>query len=116
VIEDVSRRYGRRWALVHVSCTIEPGEGWMILGHNGSGKSTLIRCIATAQRVHEGRIRFGGEDLWQNRAALRDRIAVLGHQPALYDDLSAAENLRVWARLARSPRACAGAWPSRGSC
>lgn len=71
----------------------------MILGHNGSGKSTLIRCLSTAQRVHEGAIRFGGVDLWQNRGALRSKIAVLGHQPSLYDDLSASENLRVWARL-----------------
>lgn len=99
VIDDVSRRYGRRWALVHVSCEIREGEGWMILGHNGSGKSTLIRCLATAQRVHEGRIRWGGEDLWAERARLRHEIAVLGHQPALYDDLSAAENLHVWGRL-----------------
>jgi heme exporter protein A len=98
-IDDVSRRYGRRWALVHVSVRIEAGEGWMLLGHNGSGKSTLIRCLATAQRVHEGRIRFDGLDLWDNRARLRGKIAILGHQPHLYDDLSASENLSVWAQL-----------------
>src|SRR5688500_20051741 len=71
----------------------------MLLGHNGSGKSTLIRCLSTALRVHEGRIRFDGHDLWEDRAKLRSRIAVLGHQPALYDDLSASENLSVWAQL-----------------
>lgn len=98
-IDDVSRRYGRRWALVHVTLRIEAGEGWMLLGHNGSGKSTLIRCLCTALRTHEGRIRFDGLDLWENRAALRSRIAVLGHQPHLYDDLSASENLSVWAQL-----------------
>lgn len=98
-IDDVSRRYGRRWALVHVKLQIEAGEGWMLLGHNGSGKSTLIRCLCTALRPHEGRIRFDGLDLWENRARLRSRIAVLGHQPHLYDDLSAAENLSVWASL-----------------
>ncbi|MEQ1503527.1 MAG: heme ABC exporter ATP-binding protein CcmA [Myxococcota bacterium] len=99
VIDDVSRRYGRRWALAHISLEIAAGEAWMLLGHNGSGKSTLIRCLATAQRVHAGTIRFGGQDLWSNRAAIRPRIAVLGHQPSLYDDLSAAENLSVWADL-----------------
>jgi heme exporter protein A len=98
-IDDVSRRYGRRWALVHVSLTIAPGQSWMLLGHNGSGKSTLIGCLSTALRVHEGRVRWDGRDLWDHRADLRARIAVLGHKPALYDDLSAAENLSVWASL-----------------
>lgn len=98
-IEDVSRRYGRRWALVHVDVEIRPGEAWMLLGHNGSGKSTLIGCLSTALRVHEGRITMGGRELWEHRQDLRGRIAVLGHKPHLYDDLSAAENLSVWAGL-----------------
>ncbi|MEZ4240273.1 MAG: heme ABC exporter ATP-binding protein CcmA [Myxococcota bacterium] len=99
VIDKVSRRYGRRWALTHVSCEVASGESWMLLGHNGSGKSTLLRCVATAQKVHQGEIRFGGQSLWPNRGALREKIAVLSHAPALYDDLSAGENLQVWARL-----------------
>lgn len=78
---------------------VEPGQAWMLLGHNGSGKSTLIRCLATALRTHQGQIRFDGKDLWAHRAELRPRIAVLGHLPALYDDLSAAENLSIWAQL-----------------
>lgn len=98
-VEDVSRRYGRRWALVHVTLHVEPGQAWMLLGANGSGKSTLIRCLATAQRAHQGSITLHGRDLWANRAALRQKIAYLGHQPHLYDDLSASENLGVWSRL-----------------
>ncbi len=98
-IEDVSRRYGRRWALIHVDLEIRPGEAWMLLGHNGSGKSTLIGCLCTALRVHEGRILVDGRDLWEHRGELRPRIAVFGHKPQLYDDLSAAENLAVWAGL-----------------
>ncbi|MEQ1565489.1 MAG: heme ABC exporter ATP-binding protein CcmA [Myxococcota bacterium] len=99
VIDDVARRYGRRWALAHVQLRIEPGQAWMLLGHNGSGKSTLLRCLATAQRVHHGQIRYGGRNLWDNRSELREKISVLGHAPALYDDLSAMENLSVWAAL-----------------
>lgn len=98
-IDDVSRRYGRRWALVHVDVEIGQGQAWMLLGHNGSGKSTLIGCLSTALRVHEGRITLGGRDLWEHRQELRGKIAVFGHKPHLYDDLSAAENLGVWARL-----------------
>lgn len=98
-IRDVSRRYGRRWALVHISLTVEPGQSWMLLGHNGSGKSTLIGCLSTALHIHEGDIRWSGRDLWTHRSELRSRIAVLGHKHHLYDDLSATENLSVWASL-----------------
>jgi heme exporter protein A len=98
-VDDVARRYGRRWALAHVKLRIEAGQSWMLLGHNGSGKSTLIRCLSTAQRIHHGQIRYGGLDLWTHRADLRRKIAVMGHAPALYDDLSARENLGVWAQL-----------------
>jgi len=71
----------------------------MLLGPNGSGKSTLIRCLGTALRPHHGTVHLGGHNLWEERAALRSRIAYLGHQPHLYDDLSGPENLSVWARL-----------------
>jgi ABC-type multidrug transport system ATPase subunit len=59
-IDDVSRRYGPRWALAHVTARIAPGESWMLLGHNGSGKSTLLGCLATSLRTHHGQIRWGG--------------------------------------------------------
>jgi heme exporter protein A len=98
-IDDVSRRYGRRWALVHVSASVDAGQACMLVGANGSGKSTLIRCLATSLRPHHGRVMLGGADLWERRAELRAGIAYLGHQAHVYDDLSAAENLNVWARL-----------------
>lgn len=98
-VEDVSRRYGRRWALARVSLEIAPGGAWMLLGPNGSGKSTLIKCLSTRLKCHHGTIRLDGKELWTNRSALRSQIAVLSHDSALYDDLSARENLDVWARL-----------------
>lgn len=98
-IRDVSRRYGRRWALVHVELVVEPGQAWMLLGPNGSGKSTLIRCLSTELRAHHGEILLNSENVWTHRARLRKRIAVLGHQSRIYDDLSATENLKVWSRL-----------------
>ena len=98
-VDDVSRRYGRRWALVHVSLAVEAGQGCMLVGANGSGKSTLIRCLATSLRPHHGAISLGGRDLWVHRGELRPQIAYFGHQAHVYDDLSAAENLDVWARL-----------------
>jgi len=98
-VQDVSRRYGRRWALARVTLEIAPGDSWMLLGPNGSGKSTLIKCLSTRLKCHHGRITLDGDDLWENRSRLRRRIAVLSHDSALYDDLSSRENLDVWARL-----------------
>ncbi|MCA9568733.1 MAG: heme ABC exporter ATP-binding protein CcmA [Myxococcales bacterium] len=97
--ENVARRFGRRWAVAGVSFAVKAGEGVALTGHNGSGKSTLLRCLATALKVHHGRILVDGQPLWDNRHTLRPRICMLSHAGALYDDLSGEENLRVWARL-----------------
>lgn len=71
----------------------------MLVGPNGSGKTTLLRCLATAIKPHDGAASFEGRDLWTDRHALRESIALLSHATALYDDLSARENLVVWARM-----------------
>jgi len=82
-----------------VSLEVEPGSALLVTGPNGSGKTTLLRCLATALKPHLGTIRFDGQDLWTQRAALRPRIGFLSHASRLYNDLTARENLRVWARL-----------------
>ncbi len=99
VFDQCARRFGRRWALGGVSFSVKAGEGVMLTGHNGSGKSTLLRCLSTALKLHQGQIRIGGLDLWSNRYVLRPHMGFLSHAGYLYDDLSGADNLRVWARL-----------------
>lgn len=84
---------------MRVSFEVDAGGALMLVGANGSGKTTLLRCLATALRPHDGTIRVDGRPLWDNRHALRPRIAMLGHAPALYADLSASENLRAWASM-----------------
>ena len=98
-VQRLSRRFGRRWALARVSLELSAGGGLLLTGHNGSGKTTLLRVLATVLRPHEGTIRLDGVDLWKGRRALRERIAFLSHETRLYDDLSATDNLRVWASL-----------------
>jgi heme exporter protein A len=96
---QVGRRFGPRWALGGVSLSVKAGDGVMLTGPNGSGKSTLLRCLATALKIHHGEIRVGGKELWSNRHTIRPLIGFLSHAGYLYDDLSGADNLRVWARL-----------------
>ena len=98
-VRGLARRFGPRWVLQRVSLEVPAGGALMLVGPNGSGKTTLLRCLATALKPHDGVATFEGHDLWTERRELRDHIALLSHATALYDDLSARENMVVWARM-----------------
>jgi heme exporter protein A len=97
--EGVSRRYGRRWALVDVSLRVEPGTVVMLTGRNGSGKSTLLRVLSTAIRADRGQARIAGFDVAAARDEARRHVALLGHHMHHYEALTALENLQVSARF-----------------
>jgi heme exporter protein A len=98
-VDGLARRFGPRWVLARVTVHVPRGGALLLLGANGSGKTTLLRCIASALAPHEGRILLDGESIWEHRQRLRRDIALLSHDTALYDDLSASQNLQVWARM-----------------
>ncbi len=101
-LHDVVVLLGRFPALAGASLTVEPGEVVMVRGANGAGKSTLLHLCAGLLRPAQGRGEVLGCDLGTTaRAAVRRRVGLLGHDTALYGDLSATENLRLWARAAR---------------
>src|SRR5258705_6090929 len=96
---DVSRTFGRRRALNRVSLVAEAGTITALLGHNGPGKSTLLSVAATLLRRTSGRVEYGETDGETGGAALRARIGLLAHDLYLYPELTAAENLRFFARV-----------------
>ncbi len=98
-VNDVSKRYGRRWALARLSFTVQSGRSLLLTGANGSGKTTLLRTIATAIRPTAGSVRVLGLDCREERHEVRQRVALLSHTSFLYEDLTAEENLRLLARL-----------------
>jgi len=98
-ITDVSRRYGRRRALVRANLTCRAGEIVGLFGPNGAGKSTLLGIVSTLTRPSEGEVRFGGRLASELGDGLRARIGVLGHDLYLYGDLTARENLTFFGRL-----------------
>ncbi len=102
-IQDVSKRYARRWAVARLSFQLPRGRALLLTGHNGSGKTTLLRMIATATAPTAGVLKVLGLDAATEREALRPRIALLSHASFLYEDLSAEENLMVLARLISLP-------------
>jgi heme exporter protein A len=96
---DVSRHFGRRRALSHVSLSFRAGQIVGLLGPNGGGKSTLLGLLSTLARPTSGEIRYGGRSARELGDPLRQRIGVLGHDLFLYGDLTARENLLFFARL-----------------
>lgn len=96
---SLSRRYGRRWALVDVSFNVPRGKAIMVAGRNGSGKSTMLRVLSTALRPDGGTARIEGFDIRTRRDEVRRRTAILGHASYTYDAMTALENLQLVARL-----------------
>jgi heme ABC exporter ATP-binding subunit CcmA len=98
-LEELARHYGEREALGGVSLTLAAGQSLVVFGPNGAGKSTLLRVLATLLRPHHGSVRVLGCSLPAEAWAVRGRVGLLAHDPLLYRDLSARENLRFHARL-----------------
>jgi heme exporter protein A len=98
---DVTRNFGRRRALNRVSFSCRAGEIVALLGPNGAGKSTLLAIAATLLRPSSGEVRYGSLPNDGARGAVRARIGLLAHDLYVYPELTAAENLRFFARLYR---------------
>jgi heme exporter protein A len=98
-LDGLTRRYGEREALGGVSLSLAEGRTLVVFGQNGAGKTTLLRVLATLLRPHEGLVRVLGSALPDESWAVRGRVGLLGHEPLLYRELSARENLTFHARL-----------------
>jgi heme exporter protein A len=98
-LEGLARHYGEREALADVSLSLGAGQTLIVLGPNGAGKTTLLRELATLLRPHAGSVRVLGKSLPGEAWAVRGHIGLLGHEPLLYRELTARENLRFHAAL-----------------
>jgi heme ABC exporter ATP-binding subunit CcmA len=95
-IDKVSKLFGSFAALRKVSADLEPGRCYVLIGENGAGKSTLLRILAGLLRPSFGAVTVFGAHEPQ---AARARIGYMSHAPMLYDELTARENLRYFAKL-----------------
>jgi heme exporter protein A len=95
-VARVCKSYGRQRALVDVSLEFVPGRVATIVGPNGAGKTTLLGILSTLVRPTAGEIRLGDEPLGRHA---RQTIGYVGHEPGVYPDLSARQNLRLFAAL-----------------
>ena len=95
--QDLWKYYGDYPALREIRFSVHPGQCLALLGRNGAGKTTLLRILAGLSRPAKGELRIFGREA--RHADSRAAIGILGHGIALYDELSAIENLRLFAGL-----------------
>ncbi|MFQ5349106.1 MAG: ABC transporter ATP-binding protein [Thermoanaerobaculia bacterium] len=96
-VEELRKEYGDLVAVDGVGFTAEGGAVFGLLGPNGAGKTTTIGCISGLQRPTAGRVRVLGHDVVLEGPASRESLGVVPQDLALYEDLSATENLLYWA-------------------
>lgn len=98
-LQDVSRAYGRSFALHRVNLTLNQSTITALLGGNGAGKSTLLTILATIDRPTSGSLLYGSATLDQFRRRSRHRVGWVSHQTLIYEELTALENLTFFARM-----------------
>lgn len=95
----LSKSFGGRKALSEVSFSLPEGAFLSVFGHNGAGKTTLLRILATLARPTGGSAKILGYDLKEEAENIRSHIGLISHAPMLYPDLTAEENLLLYANL-----------------
>jgi heme exporter protein A len=99
VVKKLVKRFGPLTVLRELDFEVKSGEFVALLGPNGAGKTTLLRILATLSRPSSGLVKIASYQLPQAGASLRAYLGVVSHQPLLYGDLTAEENLRFYGKL-----------------
>lgn len=98
-IEALTKRFGMRWALNDIDFILPQGELLAVFGPNGAGKTTLIRILSTLMKPTSGRVAILGYNLEEDGQRLRRAVGVLTHQPLLFENLTAYENLKFYGQM-----------------
>jgi heme exporter protein A len=97
-VARVCKSFGRQRALVDVTLDFASGEVASIVGPNGAGKTTLLGILSTLVKPSSGDLLLDDQEMHKSRTA-RQAIGYVGHEPGVYPDLSAQQNLALFAAL-----------------
>ncbi|MEJ2033179.1 MAG: ATP-binding cassette domain-containing protein [Deltaproteobacteria bacterium] len=104
-VDNLTKFFGDFCAVDHLSFTVNHGEVFGLLGPNGAGKSTLIRVLTTLVAPTSGQARIIGHDIVREPNEVRQAIGVIPQAMTSDLDLSAMENMTIFAKLYGIPRA-----------
>src|SRR5512134_267925 len=98
-VQNLAKNYGNFTAVKGISFDIKEGEIFSLLGPNGAGKTTTISMLSTLYTPTSGDATIGGHSVTKDPMAVRQGIGVVPQDLALYEDLTAKENLIFWGQM-----------------
>ncbi|MFP7299889.1 ABC transporter ATP-binding protein [Neobacillus niacini] len=98
-VQGLKKSFGKMEAVKGVSFAVKKGESFSLLGPNGAGKSTTINMITGLYPPASGSIQIAGVDVVKHPKQAQKSIGVVPQEIALYETLSARENLKFWGRM-----------------
>jgi len=98
-VQNLVKKYGDFTAVKGISFDIQEGEIFSLLGPNGAGKTTTISMLSTLYEPTAGDATVGGHSVTRDPMAVRNSIGVVPQDLALYEDLTARENLIFWGQM-----------------
>jgi ABC-2 type transport system ATP-binding protein len=98
-MKDVVKRYGNKLSVDHLNLSIHEGEIFGLLGPNGAGKSTTINMMSGLMKLDQGSIVVDGISVEERPLDVKRRIGLVPQDLALYESMSAADNVRFFAKL-----------------
>ena len=98
-VNNIKKHFQQQAAVDGLSFEVQPGEFFGLLGPNGAGKSTTIHMISGIMPPDDGSIHIGSDNLYDNTSSLKHQMGVVPQEIALYDNLSALQNLILWGGL-----------------
>jgi ABC-2 type transport system ATP-binding protein len=103
VLNEVSKRFGKQWAVQSLDLEVPTGSIFGLLGHNGAGKSTLIGMILGQVFPSEGEISINGHDVFRERRQALARVGAIFETPSFYNYLSGLRNLKIFCEYSGVP-------------
>ncbi len=98
-IQGLKKSFGLKPVLRGIDLTLPRGERMALMGANGAGKTTLLRILAALTKPGSGSVTINGLDIERDAQQVRRLVGFVAHQPYLYDELSALENLLFFGKM-----------------